>query len=65
MAEVPRVAAETARRKLQNQEALLVCAYDDETKCNQIRLEGALTLGELRQRLTSLPKEQEIILYCA
>ena len=45
--------------------ALLVCAYDDEAKCRSIKLEGAITSGELRERLPSLPKSQEIISYCA
>lgn len=65
MAEVPRISAEEARQKVQSSQALLVCAYDDEAKCGQIRLEGAITMSELRQQLPSLPKDREIILYCA
>jgi hypothetical protein len=65
MPEVPRISAEEARQKVQSGQALLVCAYDDESKCRQIRLEGAVTMSELRQMLPSLPKGREIILYCA
>lgn len=65
MAEVPRISAEDAREKVQSGQALLACAYDDESKCRQMRLEGAITLSELRQMLPSLPNDQEIILYCA
>ncbi len=43
----------------------LVCAYEDEDKCRILRLEGSLTLGELRSRLAELPKDAEIIFYCA
>lgn len=45
--------------------ALLVCAYADEDKCRQSWLDGAITLKELERRAVSLPKEQEIIFYCA
>ena len=43
----------------------LVCAYEDEDKCRILRLQGSLTLGELRSRLVELPKDAEIIFYCA
>ena len=65
MAEIERVTAEEARRKVQSGEALLVCAYDDEVKCAAMRLEGAITLTELHPSLPSLPRDREIILYCA
>lgn len=65
MAEVERISVEDARPKVQNGRALLVCAYDDEAKCASIRLEGSIIMRELRQMLPSLPKEQELILYCA
>jgi hypothetical protein len=65
MAEVPRISAEEARQKVQSGQALLVCAYDDDSKCGQMRLDGAITMSELRQMLPSLPKDREIILYCA
>jgi hypothetical protein len=44
--------------------ALLVCAYDD-GKCAQHAIEGALTLSELERRASALPKESEIVFYCA
>jgi hypothetical protein len=65
MAEVERISADDARRKTQGGQAMLVCAYDDEAKCAGMRLEGASTLGELRRTLPSLPKNREIVLYCA
>jgi hypothetical protein len=65
MAEVERISAEEARQKVQSGRALLVCAYDDEAKCGPIRLEGAITMSELRRKLPSVPRDREIILYCA
>jgi hypothetical protein len=63
MPDVERISAEDARRRAA-QGALLVCAYDDDQKCGRVRLEGALTMGELRGRLDTLPRDQEIIFYC-
>ena len=65
MAEIERVEAEEARRKVESGDALLVCAYDDEAKCGSMKLEGAITLGELREMVPSLAKDRDIILYCA
>lgn len=65
MPEVERISAEEARRKVQNGEAVLVCAYEDEAKCATMRLEGALSLRDFRATLPSLPKDREIIFYCA
>jgi hypothetical protein len=45
--------------------ALLVCAYDDDEKCRDMLLEGAGTLSELKAREGSLPRDQELIFYCA
>lgn len=56
--------AET-RRKVASGEALLVCAYPDEEKFTQNRLEGAISFNEFSARRRSLPREQEIIFYCA
>ncbi|HEX3176778.1 MAG TPA: ArsR family transcriptional regulator [Methylomirabilota bacterium] len=65
MPEVPRISAQEARRRVQQGQAVLACAYDDEAKCAQMRLEGAIDLRELREMLPSLPKDREIVLYCA
>jgi len=44
---------------------LLICAYDDEEKCRSIRIPEAISFRELNERLSSLPKDQELIFYCA
>ena len=48
-----------------NPNAFLVCAYEDEEKCRKNYLEGATTLRELQGREDSLPKDSELIFYCA
>jgi rhodanese-related sulfurtransferase len=45
--------------------ALLVCAYDDDLKFEQHRLEGAISLSEFREREHAIDKGREIIFYCA
>jgi len=65
MGHVQRSSAEETRRKMQSGGALLVCAYDDEEKCKKMRLEGAITLGNFRSQLNSLPKDRDVIFYCA
>jgi hypothetical protein len=64
MAGVNRLNPQEARHKVQAGEALFVCAYGDEVLCGRMRLEGAVTLGELNARLADIVKEQEIIFYC-
>jgi hypothetical protein len=59
-----RIPAAEARREVAAG-ALLVCAYDDEEKCRQNRLEGSITLAELEKRADSVPKDRELIFYCA
>lgn len=65
MSEVSRVAPQEARGSVASGRALLVCAYDDEQAFRRMRLEGAIPLRELLSRLPSVPKDQEIIFYCA
>ena len=65
MAEVQRIGPEEARERMRSGEALLVCAYDDEAKCGRMRLEGAISLQELESRAATLPRDRELIFYCA
>jgi len=62
--DVPRISPTEARQRVQRGQALLVCGYEDESKCRAMALDGAITLNELQRRLTSLPKGQELIFYC-
>ena len=63
-AAIERISAEKARSRALDGKAILVCAYNDQ-KCEGKMLEGALTRREFEERLPSLSKEQEIIIYCA
>jgi hypothetical protein len=65
MADVIRITPEEAYQKLQAGRALLACAYDSEEQFRNLQLEGAISFSELKTKLPALPKDQEIILYCA
>jgi hypothetical protein len=65
MADVSRVPVEEAHQNVAAGRALLVCAYDDEAKCNKIKLEGSIPLKSFESMASTLPKSQEIIFYCA
>jgi hypothetical protein len=60
-----RIDPETARAHITYSHALLVCAYDSPEKCRANAIEGALGLDELEARASQLPRDQEIIFYCA
>ena len=65
MADIDRISVEEAHQKVNANQALLVCAYDDEAKCRMVNLEGSISLTSLRSRMGSLPKTQALIFYCA
>jgi rhodanese-related sulfurtransferase len=65
MAEAKRVSPEEVHQKLKAGKALLVCAYEDESKFTKVHLQGAISLSEFKSKLSSLSKDQEIVFYCA
>jgi hypothetical protein len=65
MAEVARIGVKDAYQHVLAGQAFLVCAYEDEVKCHQIALKGSIPLTQFTSRVSSLPKDQEIIFYCA
>ena len=65
MAEIERISVEEAKRKAGAKQALLVCAYDDDAKCRALGVDGSLSLTEFQKKAASLPKNQEIIFFCA
>lgn len=64
MGQAPLIDAQETRRKVESGEALLVCAYDDENKCRQMHLEGAIHMQELEDKLSEIPRDKELIFYC-
>jgi len=62
---VARIAPNDAHSKVQAGQALLVCAYGDDARYQSLKLEGSISLNELEKKLPSLPRDQELIFYCA
>jgi hypothetical protein len=58
-----RVSAEVVRNKLQSGEALLVCAYESDTKFRDTALDGAISFSEFERRKASLPRDVELVFY--
>jgi hypothetical protein len=65
VADIERISVEEAHRKVQANQALLVCAYEDEAKCRVLNLDGSISLAGFQPQAASLPKTQEIIFFCA
>ena len=63
MADIERISAQQAHTKAASNQALLVCAYEDEAKCRMLNLDGSISFTTFRSRVNSLPKSQEIIFY--
>jgi hypothetical protein len=63
MADIERISAQQAHAKAKANQALLVCAYEDEAKCRMLNLEGSISFTSFKSRVQSLPKSQEIIFY--
>jgi hypothetical protein len=59
-----RIDVDTAREHMARG-AWLICAYDDDSKCVKFALEGMMPLSALRQQAAGLPRDQELIFYCA
>ena len=66
MPEAPRVSPQYVWDKTHSgADTLLVCAYDDPAKCAKVKLQGAIDMRQLEARLASVPKDREIVFYCA
>jgi hypothetical protein len=65
MAEIQRIDPEEARQHVRSGQALLVCAYEDDAKWERMRLEGSVPLRELESQAAALPRDRELIFYCA
>jgi rhodanese-related sulfurtransferase len=65
MAKVARITPREAHARVVAGQALLVCAYEDPARFAKVHLEGAISIQEFRARRAALPRDQEIIFYCA
>ncbi len=59
------ISAPEARKHVQSDDALLVCAYESEEKFKNACLEGAISLQEFKAKEETIDKNREIIFYCS
>jgi hypothetical protein len=62
--DAPRISPQDAYRQLTSGQAILVCAFANETTCRTMMIERAITLKEFESRLPGVNKDQPIIFYC-
>ncbi len=60
-----RITPKETYEKVKAGQALLVCGYEDEEKFKAMRLEMAVSFDEFQKMLPALPKDKEIVFYCA
>jgi hypothetical protein len=65
MSKIVRVSPEEIYPRLKSGDCLLVCAYDNEETFRTMRLEGAISLQDFKNQVSRIPKDQEIVFYCA
>jgi hypothetical protein len=56
--------ADKAKELVGNDDALLVCAYDDEVKCKELRVEESISMTEFRAKLGDVPKSYALVFFC-
>jgi hypothetical protein len=57
------IAAEEARRRLEDEAAVLVCAYEDEQQCEELALEQSISWLEFQQYRSAIPEERDVIFF--
>ncbi len=50
MADVERISVQQAHAKTKANQALLVCAYEDEAKCRMLNLDGSISFTSLQEK---------------
>jgi len=65
MAEVERINVLDAQARVANGMALLVCAYEDPGRHRDYNLRGSISMQHYRELKPTLPKDTEVIFYCA
>ncbi len=62
---VTRISAPDAAKRVESGHALLICAYADDQKCRDADVSGSITYRQFEAQLPNLPKNRELIFFCA
>ena len=65
MAAYEKISAEQALNDLHEAATYLVNGYEEEQKWNDTRVPGAISYAEYKQLTVDIPKETELMFYCA
>ena len=60
-----RITPQDAYEKVKTGQAILVCGYEGEDRFKALHLEMAISFDEFQKMLPALPRDREIIFYCA
>ena len=52
MADIQLIDAQQAHTKAKSNQALLVCAYENEAKCRMLNLDGSISFANFKSRVT-------------
>ena len=63
--DIARVSPNEVHPRVHSGSSLLVCAYDNQEKFEKNHLQGAISLDVLKLKASTLPKDQELVFYCA
>lgn len=63
MATAERIKPKTASQRMDEGDALLVCAYDSDEKFEENHLYGAIARSELNDKLDEIDQSRELIFY--
>ena len=60
-----RISVSEAREKMDRQDALLVCAYEDREKCRSFGIEESISHPELEEKADTLSPSRHLVFFCA
>ena len=60
-----RIDSDKVRPAIAQGMALLVCAYDDAPRAHKFRLPGTLSLEQFQAHAPTMPKDRQVVFYCA
>jgi hypothetical protein len=61
---IDRIEPQEAKRLVEQGNAMLICAYDDQ-RCKDLLLGGAMLRSEFESKLPAPARNQTLIFYCA
>lgn len=65
MSEAPRISPERLQeRREAGEDFLVVCAYDDREKCDEVAIDDSIPFPEFEKRVPRLDESQKIAFYC-